>query len=78
MAADDDHFDEELCEELSLELAAQELPLDPSTKDFDERPPTLPAKIASFRWGKKKGRSAVNKFFKDRQYISARRGAGRA
>ena len=29
----------------------------------------MPAKIASFTWGKKKGRSAVNKFFKDRQYL---------
>ena len=47
----------------------QEQPLDPSTKDFDSRPPTVPAKIASVLWGKKKGRTAVNAFFKDRQYL---------
>ena len=34
MAADDDHFDEEVCEELSLELVAQELPLDPVDEGF--------------------------------------------
>ena len=36
MAADDDHFDEEVCEELSLELVAQELPLDPSSIHIKE------------------------------------------
>ena len=40
MTADDDSFDEDLCEELSLELMDQEQPVNPLTKDKHLRPPT--------------------------------------
>ena len=69
MTCDDDNFDEELCEELSLELVDQQQPVNPKTKDKDLKPPTVPAKIKRFVWGKKKGRFAVNAFFKDRRYL---------
>ena len=69
MSNDDDHFNDELCEELALELVDQQQPVDPKTKDKDLKTPTVPAKINHFLWGKKKGRTAVNKFFKDRQYL---------
>ena len=55
MSYNDDHFGEELCEELSLSLWTKNTPLDPSTKDFDLRPPTV-----------NKDYSLV---YKDRQYI---------
>lgn len=69
MSSDDDHFDDELCEELALELLDQQTPVDQKTKDKDSKPPTVPAKTDHFLWGKKKGKIAVRKFFKDRQYL---------
>ena len=73
MAIDDDNFDEELCEELALELVDQQEPVKPSTENKDSLPPTVlltvPALMKNFVWGKKKGKTAVRAFFKDRQYL---------
>jgi hypothetical protein len=69
MAIDDDNFDEELCEELALELVDQQEPVKPSTENKDSLPPTVPARMKNFVWGKKKGKTAARAFFKDRQYL---------